>query len=184
MMKKIFKVWSLVALLSMVMAFSAMAAMVNGDISFAGNAIPDNFDYNLATKFLSLSPAIVTSTDGDYSSVPAGTGVSFTAFTFSPAPASITPLWTFTIGPTTYSFDATGLTITDIGVNDITMSGPGIAHITGLADSLGTWLLTGNSKGTTASFSESTSAVPIPATVFLLGTGLLGLIGLRRKLTN
>jgi hypothetical protein len=186
-MKKIFKVLSLVIALSMVMALSAMASPISGDISFAGHASTNNnSDFTLATAFTSLNPAFIVDVSGDYSSVPLGQLATFTTFAFSPLPSSITPLWTFKVGSTSYSFDATGVFLTNpVSKSSIDFSGPGMAYITGYDPTPGTWSLTANNAGgKTASFSASSSSVPIPTAVWLLGSGLLGLIGMKKRIKS
>jgi hypothetical protein len=121
---------------------------------------------------------------GDYSLVNFGQQATFTTFALSPLPSSITPLWTFTAGSKTYSYDATGVLLTNpVGKTSIDLSGPGIAYITGYDPTPGTWSLTANNAGgTTASFSASSAAVPISSTIWILGSGLLGLIGIGKKI--
>ena len=187
-MKKLFIFCSLVFALSGFMAFNAVAAMINGGISFSGTAATFPAGPLDEATSISFSEVVVSDTggSGDYAPVPANTPVTFTGFTLPPSFSPVTPLtplWTFGVGGLTYSFDATGLTDSFSSTNILTMEGIGIAHITGFEDTPGIWNLSSNQAGGTASFSSSSeaSAVPIPAAAWLLGSGLLGLVAIRRR---
>jgi hypothetical protein len=180
-MKKMATICSLAFLLVVGIAFNAAALpIISGDISFGGVATLDNTDLTQATQ-ISFGTAYVTGVDGAYSSIPPLTLATFQDFIFDPPAASVIPLWTLTDDSTTYSLDATSMFISDETGNSITIKGIGLAHIDGYEDTIGTWVVTANSAGQTFGFSAST-AVPEPLTLILLGSGLIGIIAIRRKL--
>lgn len=73
-MKKIANICLLAALLMFTMTVSAMAAPINGAISFSGTSVANNEDLSQATAFTSFSDVVVSSTGGaeDYLGVMSG----------------------------------------------------------------------------------------------------------------
>ena len=191
-MKKILMRTSLVLLLVIGLASNAAAIPITGSIAFSGKGATD-FDTNftLATKFNNFSDITITDdAKGTYAAVPAYPSasmpvVTFNGFTFSPITVPVVPLWSFIYSGLTYSFDATSMTIDYIAAHTIVISGIGNARITGFDETIGEWNVTANHLGDPGSFSFSASSatVPEPLTLILLGSGLLGLAGLRKKLS-
>lgn len=96
----------------------------------------------------------------------------------------------FTIGSATYSFDATSMTVTHPNATTVNITGSGIAHITGFADTLGTWTVTATGSGVDFTFGAFTGAgqgggvADGGTTVLLLGTALSGVALLRKKMAS
>ena len=104
----------------------------------------------------------------------------FNDFVFDPLVAG-TQLWTFTSGGA-YSFSMSTINIVSQTANSISLEGTGIASIDGFDDTGGDFTLTLNRSGQAFSFSSSASVVvPVPAAVWLFGSGVLGLVGIVRR---
>ena len=161
----------------------ASAIPIVGEVSFSGSYTINNSNLALATKFNTFTGVTVSALPtGDYSGL-AGAAVTMTAFTFDPFPVGgVVPLWTIPSSPGT-SFDLLALNVAFESPTALLLTGSGIAHKTGRDDTPGTWVLSANTLGTTFSFSSTNSSVPDGGTtVALLGMGLVGVEGMRRKL--
>jgi len=161
---------------------------ITGSIGFGASGVTINSPTLATATSFAVSAPIITTRDGTYSAVPMFyTNVTFNGFVFHPPVGSITPLWTFDIGPTVYSFDATSdSSFWNPSLDSWEIGGNGIAMITGYAPSLGTWNV--NLSETDASFvfdsSAGASGVSVPdggSAMAILGGGLLGLGLFSRK---
>ena len=76
----------------------------------------------------------------------------------------MTPLWTFATNGLTYSFDATSVELDLQFAGFINLHGSGIAHLTGYADTPGTWSMGISQIGSSVAFvaSASVSATNLP----------------------
>lgn len=74
--------------------------------------------------------------------------------------------------------DLTSLTIVDQLADILTLTGNGVLS-NGSESTAATWEFSGNVVGT--SYSMTVTAVPVPAAVWLFGSGLIGLIGVTRR---
>jgi hypothetical protein len=171
----------------------AQAVPITGGISLGGAYSTNTGNLNTATAFTSFSNVFVTSVSGSYSTV--GTGqmsptVTQNGFQFNPFVGPVVPLWTFTSGGLTYSFDLTAITQrTQPGDDTLDLRGFGILRITGgtsnFDPTVGSWVFTANQQGGTFSFSSSNGALPEGGmTVVMLGLALGGIGMVRRKLAK
>jgi PEP-CTERM motif-containing protein len=159
----------------------AHATPITGTIGFAGDWAP--VGGNIATTGgadILGNDANVISRSGDYSSVPLFSTVAvYNDFSWSPASTPVTPIWTFTLGSTTYSFNLLTIALQSQNATGVVVSGTGTAFITGFTPTAGTWSFSGNSAGggqftfSSDVFATGTAAVPEPASIALLGTGLV-----------
>ena len=177
------------ALAIMALAVPAQAMPISGAISFAGVASPLGLgasDWYTATgiDFGLADVDSMTLPSGSYLGTQ-GTATTFNDFTFTALPVS--PLWTFGFAGATYSFDL--ITLTSIeqrlvtGGSLLNLVGSGNLMITGFDLTPGVFILTAQGTGGSFSFSSSNSTtnVPEPASLLLLGSGLIGLAGVVRR---
>ena len=99
----------------------------------------------------------------------------------------MSPIWTFTVGATTYSFDATSVTsYYDAALGQWDIGGNGVAMVTGYSATDGTWNVNLSQSGASIVFDSSeASKASVPdngSTLLLLGSGFMGLAGFARKL--
>ena len=168
---------------------TVQAQPITGSIAFDGGYTPNTTPLSAATSvtFPANGQEVTLNQHfGSYLSVPNGTLVTFNGFTFIPASPPVNPLWTFTIGPTTYSFNATTMTSNYNGIqNNWNIAGTGTAKITGFDDTPGTWNLTLSNVGESFSFAATTGVNGVPdggTTVLLLGAALSALGLIKRRL--
>ena len=177
----------------------AQAVPINGTVAFQGSG-----SYNQAgpqTNIVFNNPMTVTMGTGNYVGT-TGQSATFTNFSFTGTGNSaalvgtVTPLWTFTVGLITFSFDLTSLTSGTVtpaaggNPNSIAVSGKGTARETGFDPTFATFALNGSGTGFTFTVVQSSTtatgqAVPDGgSTVALLGIALLGVAGARRMLAS
>jgi hypothetical protein len=154
--------------------------MITGGLNFDGLATVNTGNLGTATAFSSIYDVYVfPGSTGSYASIPPFAGpVTFTPFMFT-APG-VTPLWTFTLGSVTYSFDATTIHVVAQSSGGLLLEGAGWANITGYASTHGTWSIddTSTPGGPVGVFNFGADSASVPdsgGTALLIGLGLVGL---------
>lgn len=176
-----------------VLCDEGQAIPINGSVEFLGSATPSGTSLGPAVSVHFNDPWHTLAGTGIYVGIPSGVSSTFTDFSFTGDGSSaaligsVTPLWTFSTGGVTYSFDLLHLSNGHTEPGSMSFVGTGMAHATGFDDTFATIALQGS--GTNFAFDISTSTTTsigrVPeggATVALLGIALLGIVTLRRQL--
>jgi len=181
---------TLMAVVLSFIATSASATFITGTVGFNGNvgiwdtdtagyitnyANGERLDFaNVTTS--AVNPFLPSNT-GTYSGLD-GIATTMSSITYNPFYSVANPLWSFTSGTSTYSFELTSLNIVGpITDGFMSLAGRGTLMATGYQDTDGIWNWTAQ---TGLTFSAG-SSVPEPSTLALLGLGLCGLGFARRK---
>ncbi len=161
--------------LSMVVP-SAYAATINGSFGLTGTPTVTGTDLSNVTD-ISLSTVFGTGpSDGDTSDV------TFLSTGIGGSTESLTLALTGTNFLTIegWSFELTSLNIVDQNSGLLTLDGTGILTGGNFEATNAIWTFSSSSL-TGYSMSIATAVVPVPAAVWLFGSGLLGLVGIARR---
>ncbi len=191
---------AVLAAVAIVASPQARATQITGTIGFTtaphlagGQIIPGGG----VTTVTFHNPIQVDFGTGNYSTT-VGSGVDFNPISWSGSGGSAiltssnNPEWSFTVGAITYSFDLPDLMSASFdpgSPNSLSLSGEGLAKITGFEDTFATFALQGTGEGFTFTILQaSNTALPnVPdsgSAMPLLGLGLIAIEVLRRKLAS
>ncbi len=187
-LKKLFAIAS-VGLVTLAFCHQTQGVPISGSIAFLGSGSASQSGGTSTINF--NNPFSTIGETGSYSGVPIFTPVTFQNFSFTGSglsavlTASVLPVWTFTFGGNTYSFDLTSLISGTVTAGGLDLQGTGTAHITGFDNTAGTFALQGTGNNFSFAFiTASTSAVAVPengSAVVFLGISLVVLAALSRK---
>ncbi len=185
-MKKLLKI-SLAALALSVTGL-ASAMPIQGQISLTGNVTFDQPIPNATVATItSVAVGDPTSQTGTYAGLNStnSSATMVSPLAIDPAtfigPQSIPGLWVVTSGSNTYSFDLTKVLSNTQSPGFLNIYGVGTLHATGYDDTSGEWWFT--AQGNVASVTFSSTNVPEPSVLALIGIGILalGLVGFGRR---
>jgi hypothetical protein len=145
---------------------TSLAVPIEGTIGFSGLG---SVTAGATTTVNFSNPLHTIDGSDDYSVVPFGTPVTFQSIAYvgtggdATLTAPVTPLWTFNLATTTYSFDLTNLTsatkTSGGGLSSLTLAGLGTAFITGFEPTQGSFAIQGTGRNLSLQFvSASTTA--------------------------
>ena len=157
---------------------NAVAALITGEMGLTGGySTSGGTDLSDATD-ISLTSATGTSGIGDLgvtvgfltAGVIHNGGISLSSF--------LPVIDVFTIGG--WQLDLTTLSIMDQEVSLLTMEGTGVLSADGFENTPANWTFSSQLSGS-YSMTVSTVVIPVPAAVWLFGSGLIGLVGVARR---
>ncbi len=172
-----------IALLAGISSRHAQADPIDGAIQFFGAADASGSSVGPPVTIHFINPWHSLAGIADYSAIPFGTPTMFTDFTFIGDGTAVTllspvTLWSFTFGGLNYSFDLLSLSNGHTADGSMSFTGEGIAHITGRADTEGSFSLQGAGNHLEFELSSSTtSTVPEGTTTALLFLGTTVMAG-------
>jgi hypothetical protein len=177
---------ALAVLAAALVASEAQAAMVNGNITFAGGAKFDTNSLATATRVTLFKNVTVQSEDGDFAAFVSDGDLTTMAMPYIFTPSTPTPgLWS--VGG--FTFDLATSTVVLQNADFLLIQGTGTITGNGFDATEGVWSFTAQEPhaGNIFSFSASSGSNGVPdggSTVALLGLGLAGVEMIRRKLLS
>lgn len=153
---------------------SAYAASISGTLNIGGAfSVSGGTDLSNATD-IAIGTVFPTYWDGNIMIVGMGAGGSTSLDAF-------TPVADF-ISISGYDLDLDTLNVVQQDANVLNLSGTGTLSKDGFDDTAADWTLSAQSETSySMSITAVPTAVPVPAAVWLMGTGLLGLVGVARR---
>ena len=161
------------------------AVSITGAIEFFGSSVASG-PSGPPTAIHFIDPWHSVAATGSYNVVLTGTNTTFNDFTFIGDGTAATligtdsPIWTFTLGATVYSFDLLALTDGHVDADSMSFSGTGIAHITGFEDTPASFALEGDGTGFNFQLSSSTTAATpeggTAVVMFAFGLAFVGIV--------